>query len=174
MKEHNKINIPLEEELESSEAQALQQIQDKAFQQANDKVEEYLNGWKRAQADLVNFKKDEARRVEDAVKYGNEWILLDMIDVLDTFEIALQHAPPNTDREWLRGIEHSMAKMYGALRKHHIKKIESIGKKFDPLLHEAVQMEEGQGDEQKVTEEFRAGYMLNEKVIRPARVKIIK
>jgi molecular chaperone GrpE len=151
-----------------------EKAQEQELQHPPDKAEEYLNGWKRAQADLVNFKKDEARRVEEAVQYGNERILLDMIDIADTFETALQHAPPGTDEKWLKGIEQSLVRLQETLKKHNVVKIRSVGEKFDPSLHEAVQVEQSseEENEQRVTEEYRAGYMLHEKVIRPARVKI--
>lgn len=137
------------------------------------KAEEYLNGWKRAQADLINFKKDEAKRIEEVLKFGSERILLEMIDIYDGLETALQHAPPGTDAGWLKGMRQAIDRLKSTLEKHDVKRIHAVGKPFDPLHHEAVQVGEPSEDgTQHVVEEFRSGYTLHGKVIRPARVKI--
>lgn len=136
------------------------------------KEEEYLTGWKKAQADLDNFRKDEARRIEDVLKFGNERILLEMIEVFDGLETALQHAPPHTDEKWLKGMQQAIDRFRSTLEKHEVKKIRTVGKPFDPLHHEAIQMEDTGADSQTVIEEYRPGYTMHGKVIRPARVKV--
>ena len=144
------------------------------LEKAQAKASEYLQGWKRAQADLENFRKDEARRVQDVLRFGNERMLLEMLDILDGLETTLQHAPPDTEQKWLEGMEQAISKFHNTLQKHDIEKIKAAGELFDPLLHEAVQVEDSDSDEQKVLEELRPGYTLHNKVIRPARVKVSK
>jgi len=144
-----------------------------ALEACQAQAEEYLNGWKRAQADLINYKKEENKRIQELLKFGNERILLEMIDALDGLETALQHAPPNTDLKWLQGMKQVVAQLRDNLKKHNIERIQSIGKPFDPHLHEAVSEVESHPDESgKVIEELRPGYKLYDKVIRPARVII--
>jgi molecular chaperone GrpE len=104
-------------------------------------------------------------------------LLLEMIDVLDGLESALQHAPPNTDAQWLKGMQQAVDRFRSTLEKHDVKKITAVGKPFDPLHHEAIQIENTGGDlpaagSQTVLEEFRSGYTMHGKVIRPARVKV--
>ncbi len=126
-------------------------------------AEEYLNNWKRERADFINFKKDEAKRLEEAIKFGNEILLLEMIEIADDLEAGIKHQPEN------EGIVQISRKLRDLMVKYGVEKIKVEGKKFDPAEHEAV--EDGEGDK---LEEIRAGYTLYGKVIRPARVKIIK
>lgn len=142
------------------------------------KEQEYLNNWKRAAADLENYRKEEIRRVAEALQYGSEKMILEVIDVLDTLELAISHAPETTDQTWMEGVRQVAKRFHEFLAKHGVRKIESVGQPFDPLNHEAVQIDQESTEEgQKVLEEFRPGYRVGEsgqsgKVIRPARVKI--
>jgi len=125
-------------------------------------AEEYLNNWKRERADFINYKKDEAKRLEEAIKFGNEVLLLEMIEIADDLEAGAKHQPEN------EGIAQISKKLHDWMAKYGIEKIKVEGEKFNPAEHEAV--EGSEGDE---LEEVRAGYTLYGKVIRPARVKLI-
>jgi molecular chaperone GrpE len=139
------------------------------------KEQEYLNNWKRAAADLENYRKDEIRRIADALQYGSEKMLIEVIDLLDSLEVAVSHAPPDTNTKWLEGIKQVAKRFHEFLAKHGVEKIESVGQPFNPLTHEAMQVDqEGPEQEQIVLEEFRTGYKMGDKIIRPARVKISK
>ncbi len=128
-----------------------------------DKAEEYLNNWKRERADFINYKKDEAKRVEEFVKYANEDIILEVIELVDDIEIAAREVPGI-------GLEHVVKKFAELFKKYNVERIEVAGKQFDPALHEAVETEQ----EGTKLQEVRAGYLMRDKVIRPARIKIIK
>ncbi len=130
---------------------------------SDQKAEEYLNNWKRERADFLNYKKDEAKRVEEFVKYANEDIVLEVMDLVDDLEIAAREVPGI-------GLEAVVKKFNDLFKKYNVERIEVSGQKFDPELHEAIEIEK-EGDKLK---EIRAGYKLRDKVIRPARVKIIK
>ncbi len=132
-----------------------------------DKAQQYLDNWKRAAADLDNYRKDESRRIADVLKFGNERIILDVLDIADNLDTALTHAPPDCPQDWLQGIQQVRKQLAEFLKKHGVEKIPAVGKPFDPALHEAVA---GQGE--AVAEEFRAGYTMHGRVIRPARVKL--
>lgn len=139
------------------------------------KEQEYLNSWKRAAADLENYRKDEIKRIAEALQYGSERMILEVIDLLDGLEMAINHAPENTDQKWMNGVRQVAKRFHEFLAKHGVEKIDAKGQPFDPLMHEAVQIDhEGQEQGEKVLEEFRPGYRMGEKVIRPARVKISK
>ncbi|MFH1769367.1 MAG: nucleotide exchange factor GrpE [Parcubacteria group bacterium] len=132
------------------------------------KCEEYLNGWKRAQADFVNYKKDESHRIEDFAKFANENLLLEIIDVIDNIDRVLNEAPESIRGvDWFEGLESTRRQFDDFLKKHSIERI-TVGSEFDPMLHEAV-LGDADGD---AIEEVRAGYTLNNKVIRPSRVII--
>ncbi len=126
-------------------------------------AEEYLNNWKRERADFINYKKDEAKRLEEIIKFGNEVLLLEIIQIADDLEAGAKHQPEN------EGIAQISRKLHDLMAKYGVERIKVEGKKFNPAEHEAV--EGGEGDKLK---EIRAGYALYGKVIRPARVKIIK
>jgi molecular chaperone GrpE len=141
------------------------------IEKCQQKVEEYLNNWKRERADFMNYKKDESKRVENALEFGKEVILEDFIEVKDELERALQWGDPKEhelDTSWREGIEMTLKKFDGILRRYDVDKI-PMNIQFNPELHEAVSIEEG-GDK---LEEIRAGYTLHGRVIRPARVRII-
>lgn len=137
-----------------------------------DKSQEYLNNWKRAEADLVNYRKGEVQRIQDLLKFGSESVVKEFVDVIDNFDIALKHAPLDTPDSWLEGLKQVSKQFLEVLKRHGVEKIESIGKPFDPHLHEVIETAPGEGESHVVLEELRAGYTMHEKVIRPARVKI--
>ena len=126
------------------------------------KEEEYLNNWKRERADFLNYKKDESRRVEEFVKYANEDLVLEMMELVDDLEIVAKEAPGI-------GLEHVVKKFSELFKKYGVERI-NIDGQFNPALHEAVETEK---DGTKMVE-VRAGYTMHDKVIRPARIKIVK
>lgn len=135
--------------------------------------EEYLNGWKRAKADLINYQKDEAKRFEEVIKFANAAIVEDLIVVLDSFNFALEALEKQGKSE--KGIYMIKAQLEDVMKKNGLEMMAgSVGSKFDPNFHEAV----GELDSDKppgtVMEEVERGYTLNGRVIRPARVKISK
>lgn len=140
--------------------------------QTQDKSQEYLDNWKRAEADLANYRKGEAQRVQDLLKFGSESVVKEFVDVIDNFDIALKHAPPDTPSSWLEGIKQVGKQFLDVLKRHGVEKIESVGKPFDPVLHEVVETSPSKGESHVVLEELRAGYVMHDKVIRPTRVKV--
>jgi len=128
------------------------------------KEEEYLNNWKKAQADLENFQKESVKRMEEFGRYFSKDIFSEMVEVIDNLEMALQYAEGNLKA----GLEQVLKQSKDLMEKYGVKKIEAKpGDKFDPHLHEAM---EGTGD--TIAEQVRPGYMIHERVLRPARVKI--
>ncbi len=139
--------------------------------------DEYLNNWKRERADFVNYKKDESKRMEEFLKFSTEGIIMELIDVVDGIEVSRKNLPDSNDlKEWTSGFDSSLDKLSNFLKKFGVEKINVAGSGFDPLLHEAVTTEmqnQEESTEEKI-EEIRPGYTMHGKVIRPARVKIIK
>lgn len=132
-----------------------------------EKAEEYLNKLKRERADFLNYKKDEVKRLEEFVKFANETVILEVIDVLDDLEKAAKEVRNE-------GLDQVLKKFQDLLKKYGVEKI-NVGGTFDPLLHEAVAGRINDGQEEVAgMKELRPGYMMHEKVIRPARVSIQK
>jgi len=126
------------------------------------KEEEYLNNWKRAQADLDNFKKDEKKRAEEFVKFSNESLILEVLDVVANLELAAKHIADE-------GLKITIKQFESLLSKYGVERITVVGQKFDPTIHEMVApSDDGAGD---TLVEIRPGYTMHGKVIRPARVK---
>ena len=137
-------------------------------------LEEYLNGWKRAKADLINYKKDEAKRFEDVVKFGNELLIYDLITTLDAFNLAIASLEKTNETD--KGIYMIKSQLEDALKRHGLERLAvSVGQQFDPTLHESISEIEDQSVKSgQIVEEVEAGYTLNGKLIRPARVKIAR
>ena len=136
--------------------------------------DEYLEGWKRAKADLINYKGEELKRLEHVVQFANEDMIRDLVTVLDSFELALASMKDGDPSE--KGVYLIKIKLEECLRKRGLEKIEiETGDAFDPTYHEAIGVvEDASAKSETVAEELEAGYILHEKVIRPAKVKIFK
>src|SRR3989344_8059222 len=124
-------------------------------------AEEYLNNWTRERADFVNYKKDEGKRMGEFIKFANEGLIGEVLDVLDDLDLAVKQVKN-------AGLEQVIKKFDDLLKKYGAERI-AVGVKFDPMLYEVVEGTEGEN-----MEEIRAGYTMHGRVIRPVRVKIIK
>lgn len=136
--------------------------------------DEYLDGWRRSKADLINYKKDELRRLEEMAKYGNEEVIRDLISVLDSFELAISILE-KSGSQVEKGVYMIKAQLEDILRKRGLNKIKvALNDKFDPNYHEAVGVLEGNGESGNIAEEVETGYLLYNRVLRPTRVKLFK
>ncbi len=135
--------------------------------------EEYLNGWKRAKADLINYQKDEAKRLEEFSKFAISSMAVDLIAVLDSFDLARLSVEGNPAAA--KGFSLIEAQLVEALRKYGVEKIQlEPGKAFDPATQESVGEAASTHPPGSVAELVSRGYLLNGKVIRPAKVKLSK
>ena len=130
-------------------------------QEEKSKEEEYLNNWKRAQADFVNYKKDEEKRMRDFVKFANEDVILEILDAVANLELAAEHGKDE-------GLKQIAKQFETVLKKYGVERIVAAGQKFDPALHEAVDAI----DDTKGLVEVRSGYTMHGRVIRPSRVTV--
>lgn len=154
--------------------------------------DEYLDGWQRARAELINHKKDESKRFEMIRNFANESIIRDIIGVLDNFELAVlafesqarkdaecsgitQNDAKNRSSENLKGVYLIKSQIEDILKNYGLERLAvSAGQNFDPSIHEAVAVIESDKPSNTVIEEVERGYLLNGKLIRPARVKVAK
>jgi molecular chaperone GrpE len=151
----------------SDEREALiQQLKD-----AESKVVEYKDGWARTQADFQNFRK-RVDRDNDSFKVSTKGdIIKKVLPVLDDLERALQNRP--TDDAWASGIELVVRKFQNILEMEGVKKIEAKGVAFDPNFHEAISHEPSDEVESGyVIDVVQNGYVIGERVIRPALVRV--
>lgn len=138
--------------------------------------DEYLAGWQRARADFLNYKKEEMERFKEIMKYGSQELILKILPILDSLEKAETQIPSDfKDNEWVKGISQVRSQLQDFLKKEGVEEIKTIGKKFDPNFHEAVEKVEVENKKSgEIIKEIQKGYTLNGKVIRPAKVKITK
>ena len=130
----------------------------------------------RKQADFENFRKRMLREREDAARYANAALLGDIIGLIDDFERAIHSGEESKDfNSFLQGITMIERQLVEMLEnKWGLKRFTSVGEAFDPTRHEAVQRVEGPGDSRPiVVEDYQKGYFLHERVLRPARVKVM-
>ncbi|MFA6494939.1 MAG: nucleotide exchange factor GrpE [Candidatus Paceibacterota bacterium] len=136
-------------------------------------ADEYLDGWKRAKADLINYKKDEAKRFEEIIRFAAQELVRELVPVLDSFDLALESLGSEPKVE--KGVYLIRAQLEDALKKHGLEKIAvKAGDQFNPAVHEAVAAVESAQESGTVVEEVDRGYTLAGKLIRPARVKVAK
>lgn len=140
------------------------------------KSDEYLDNWRRAAADLANYRKRAEKEASETVRAANSVLILRLLPILDDFDRAFQTIPEGLqDLTWVDGIRLISRKMRAVLEAEGLKPIETLGKPFDPNLHEAVIHEEtDKYEEGRVIGELQKGYMLHDRVLRPALVKVSK
>jgi len=147
------------------------------LEEKNSLLAEYEDLLKRKQAEFENFRKRVQKESEDYKKYAVSEIVLDIITVIDNFERALNAAESTKDftalHEGIIMIEKQLRDLLE--RKYEVKMIETVGREFDPSLHDAIMMEESvEYGEDTVVEDFQKGYIMHDRVIRPAKVKVAK
>jgi len=144
-------------------------------QDKENKEQEYLENWKRERASFLNYKKQEAERVSELMKFANQGLILDILDILDNIYIAEKKLPKDLEKnEWVKGILNIKNQILEFLKNQRVEQIDCLKKDFDPNFHESVEMAESDSKSGTIIKEFKKGYILNSKVIRPARVKIAK
>ena len=135
--------------------------------------DEYLEGWKRAKADFINYKKEEGERIASVVVEAEGAVIEDMIRVLDSLNLGLISCKDNTPEK--KGMELIRTQLEGALKKYGVEKIQiEVGKEFDPNTQECLEVVESKKTKGVIVEEVEAGYTMHKKVIRPAKVKVAK
>lgn len=128
----------------------------------------------RRAADLDNYRKRLTKETEDKVRFANQAVVKDFLPVMDNIEMALQHAEEGSPLR--EGIELTIKSFKDALSKHGVKEVDAeIGTIFDPAVHEAIMMDStAEYENNAITLCVQKGYLLNDRVIRPAKVKVNK
>ncbi|MCH8067347.1 MAG: nucleotide exchange factor GrpE [Nanoarchaeota archaeon] len=133
-------------------------------------IDELTNTLQRIQAEFENYKKRVDKEKAEFVKYSKAELIQRILPTIDTFEIALRSTKDN--EKFVKGMEMVYAQLISLLHAEGLKPIESLGKKFDPYLHEVMLKEKSDDDDGIVLEELQKGYMLNDKVLRHSKVKV--
>jgi len=156
----------------------------KSLEGSEKKAQEYLAGWQRARADLLNYKKEEMERIGELLKYAAEEFVLRALPILDNFEVAEKKLSEDArGSEDIKGILQIKKQLEDFLKAQGVAEIKTIGEKFDANLHEAIEEVEpssakaSEGKDIKsgiIVEEIQKGYRINGRLLRPAKVRVTK
>lgn len=138
------------------------------------KSNEYLDGWQRARAEFANYKKRIERDRAQVYKIAAGSIIKRYLDIIDDIELALKKRPQEVEgAAWADGIELIYRKLSGILEAEGVECMDVEGQLFDPNLHEAISSEEIEDYESgQIIEVIKQGYMLEDRVLRPALVRV--
>lgn len=134
---------------------------------------ELTEALKRERADAINIRRrheEEMTRLRSQLKAG---VVSDLLPIIDNFERALKHVPRELeDNDYVKGVQGVVKQFEKTLADIGVERIKTVGEHFDPHLHEAVSMEEGEGDKEIVSEELQSGYRLGDDILRHAIVRV--
>jgi len=178
--EEDKANHKKEESKNNHKEEKIVSLKEADYQALLAEVKKGKDSWDkmlRNQADLENTRKRLEREKQDFIKFANEALLLDLLNVLDDLErtVNLAGSSETNLSAFLKGVEMILAHLYEMLKVHGVKPIEAEGKIFDPNFHEALmQVENNDLPEHTIVEELQKGYLIHERVLRTAKVKVSK
>jgi len=171
MEEENDVKIESDETLddsvlaEESQEASIKKLKEK-LKEAEGKAKEYLDGWQRTQAEFVNIRKrDEEAKVE-FLKFAKGDLVEQLMPVLDSFELSLPHGN--------KELEVIYRQLLSVLKSNGLEVDDPLGQAFDPRRHETIGTvaTDKQDEDNKILEVMQKGYVLQGKIIRPAKVKI--
>ncbi len=138
--------------------------------------QEYFDKLLRLHAEFENFKKRNLKEKEQFLKFANQGLIYELINILDNFERAFEQASKMNDFKSLhQGVEMILKQIHQLLEKNGVKSIECLGKTFDPVQQEAIaHIETDKYPENTVIEQVQKGYLIEDRLIRPAVVKVSK
>ncbi len=172
-----KKNIPSEESDQNPVAEPSNSTA--PAESADQKAAEYLAGWQRAQADLVNYRKRADDEKKMLMQFAHGDMILQLLPVLDNFKRAAQHVPPvdgnDQLKNWVTGVQSIEKQFEMILQSNGVTQIVvNPGDPFDPNKHEAITSEESDQQADTIIAEIEPGYLIHDKVLRPTKVKVAK
>jgi molecular chaperone GrpE len=184
MSDETKDNVAAEEpvdqtKVEGAAAESSSPELDALRQQLVNKEAEAKNNYDRflrQVAEVDNFKKRAAREREDAIRFANESLIKDLLPVIDNLERAVAHASGGGNgKPIVEGVEMVLKGLLDVMAKYGVTQISALGQPFDPSKHEAMAQVESESHEPNaVVDELHKGYMLHDRLLRPALVSVAK
>lgn len=136
-------------------------------------VDELTAALQRERADALNAARRHDEQLASVREHAKVAVVHELLPVIDNFERALKHTPSELKiNDFVKGVEVIVKQFEKTLADLGVSRIETVGKVFNPELHEAVSVEEGKGDKEIVSEELQSGYKLGDKVVRHAMVRV--
>jgi len=161
--------------IDANEPDPIKSLEDK-LETMTKEVQENYDRLLRVSAEFENYKKRSVREMADVHKFANQSLVRDLLPIIDNLEMAIKSAAEstnNTDGCLLDGVELTHKEILRVFEKNNIEQIAAIGKPFDPNFHEAVMREESdEYPENTVVNELQKGYLMHDRLIRPAMVVV--
>lgn len=175
IEDHKTSETEAGEEISQVSAQEVEALRSE-LQECQAKSEEYLDGWQRARAEFSNYKKRVEREKAQVYTNAAGSVVKRFLEIVDDLDLALKNRPTDGDgAAWTDGIELVYRKLSAAIEADGVTIMEVEGKFFDPNYHEAITSEENDEFESgQIIEVVKQGYMLADRVLRPALVRVAK
>lgn len=136
-------------------------------------ISELTAALQRERADALNLRRRHEEEINNLQTRLQANVIKNLLPVIDNFERALKHVPKDLEHnDYIKGVQTIVKQFEKTLNDMGVERIKTVGEHFDPTLHEAVSMEEGDGKHEIVSEELQAGYRLDNDVIRHAIVRV--
>jgi len=138
--------------------------------------QEYMDGWQRAKADFVNFKKEQEEVKKNTIKYAREDLIGEILPIVESFEVAFSNKEVwnRVDENWRVGVEYIYTQLMTVLGNNGIEQIGEVGIDFNPNEHDSIEVlkTNKKKDDNKISEVVQKGYKLHGKILRAAKVKV--
>jgi molecular chaperone GrpE len=144
------------------------------LRQAELNAQEHHDAWLRAKAETENVRRRAVDDVEKARKFAVDKFAGELLAVKDSLEAAMTTGEKASVDKIMEGVELTLKQLSGVFEKNGISEINPLGQKFDPNYHQAISMVDGEGEPNTVATVLQKGYLLNERVMRPALVMVLK
>ncbi len=136
-------------------------------------IGELTEALQRERADIMNIRRRHEEQVASLRTTVKAHVVKDLLPVIDNFERALKHVPAElADNEYVKGVQGIVKQFEKTLADMGVERIATVGQPFDPKYHEAISMEEGDGEQETVSEELQSGYKIGDEVVRHAMVRV--
>lgn len=136
-------------------------------------IAELTDALQRERADAANIRRRHDEQIAGLRNMTKASVVKDLLPIVDNFERALKHVPKELEgNDYIKGVQGVVKQFEKTLSDIGVERIKTKGEEFDPKYHEAVAMEEGEGDREVVSEELQAGYKLGDNVLRHAMVRV--
>ncbi|HJQ08338.1 MAG TPA: nucleotide exchange factor GrpE [Candidatus Saccharimonadales bacterium] len=136
-------------------------------------IAELTAALQRERADAVNLRRRHEEHITNLKTVVKASVVRELLPVIDNFERALKHVPAELEgNDYIKGVQGIVRQFEKTLADIGVQRIKTVSEPFNPHLHEAVSMEDGEGDHEIVSEELQAGYILDDEVIRHAMVRV--
>ncbi|MFZ2555395.1 MAG: nucleotide exchange factor GrpE [Minisyncoccia bacterium] len=151
----------------------LQKLRDELAEVKKERSE-YLDGWQRAKADVVNVRREATQSSQRSASLAREAFIAELIPALDSFDMAMAgEGWKKVDAAWRSGVESINAQISSVLQSHGVESFGKVGEVFDAMQHEAIQEVDGENPG-TVAAVLRRGYRIGDRILRPAHVSIVR